>query len=88
MVVERARKGTNAVKVMARAGFQQRTLYLLKYALVIAALEFGLVLLTLSANQIIKLERIQKETMRTVMECTQDNPVTCMRYILALPSIR
>ncbi|BFZ05508.1 hypothetical protein BsWGS_08547 [Bradybaena similaris] len=87
-VIEKARRGINAVKVMAGAGFQQRTLFLLMLALVISPLEYGLGLLTLSPTQITKLERIQNEAMRAVLGCTRDTPVATMRYMLALTSMK
>ena len=55
---------------------------------VLSVIDYGLGLLTLSQTQIEKLERVQNEAMRTVLGCTRDTPIVCLRHILGLPSIQ
>lgn len=56
------------------------SLFFVMQALVMSLLEYGLGLLILSNAQLNKLER--------VMGCTRDTPVTVMRYLFDMPSIR
>ena len=85
--ISRAKKGITAVKVMANALMPQRTLFLMMQLVVMSVVDYGLGLLTLSKTQVGKLERVQNEAMRTVLGCTRDTPIACMRHILGLPSI-
>ena len=83
----RARKGIGALKVMANAMMPQKFLFIMMRLVVLSVMDYGLGLLTLSKTQIEKLERVQNEAMRTVLGCTRDTPIACLRHILGLPSI-
>ena len=83
--ITKARKGPSAVKVMASAMMPQRILFLMMQLVVLSVIDYGLGLLTLSNTQLERLERIQNEAMRTVLGCTRDTPIACLRHILGLP---
>ena len=68
----KARKGLNAVKLMARDGMPQRILCLLFDMLVLSQVDYGLGLLTLSKTQLARLDVIQNEGMRAILGCTKD----------------
>ena len=69
-VVKKARKGLSAVKMMAAFGMEQRLLFLLFQAVVLAVIDYGLGILTLSTTQIKRLDVVQNEGMRVILGCT------------------
>ena len=87
-VIQKARMGVSAVKIMASAEMQQRTLFQMMQVVVLSVLDYGLGLLTLSQTQVDRLERVQNEAMRAVLGCTRDTPIVTMRFLLDLPSIK
>jgi hypothetical protein len=86
-VIERARKGLSAIKVMAAADCEQRHLFLLYQRLVVSIFEYALAIQTFSNTHIERLERIQNEAMRLILGCTRDTSCTALRYLLDLPTI-
>ena len=84
----KARKGLNAVKLMARDGMPQRILCLLFDMLVLSQVDYGLGLLTLSKTQLARLDVIQNEGMRAILGCTKDTAAAAMRYVLGLPAMK
>ena len=83
-VISKARKGLNAVKVMASLSMPQRVLFILFQALILSVVNYGLGLLTLSKAQLDRLETIQNQGMRTVFGCTRDTSCEAMRHYVAL----
>lgn len=51
-------------------------------------LDYGLGILTLSNSQFERMEKVQNEGMRTILECTRDNPVVTLRHKLGWSSKR
>jgi len=86
-VITKARRGLNAVKVMARDRMPQRALALMFDMLVLSQIDYGFGILTLSNTQIKRLEVIQNEGMRAVLGCTRDTSAAAMRYVLGLPNM-
>jgi hypothetical protein len=86
-VIERARKGRSAIKVMAAVDCEQRHLFLLYQELVVSIFEHALAIQTLSNKHIERLERIQNEAMRIIFGCTRDTSCRAPRYLLDLPTI-
>ena len=86
-VVTKAKRGVGAIKAMAAARIQQHVLFVMLQLVVLSIADYGLGCLTLSANQMKKLDRVQNEAMRAVLGCTRDTPVVCMRYLLDLSSM-
>ena len=84
-LVTKARKGLNALKMMAIRRMPQRILFILYQTLVLSVIDYGFGLLTLSATQLRRLEVVQNEGMRTVLGCTRDTSAEAMRHILDLP---
>ena len=66
VVAKARRKGLTAVKMLAYAKMPQRVLVILFQTLVISVVEYGLGLLPLSDTQLIRLEVIRNEGMRTI----------------------
>ena len=87
-IITKARRGLNAVKVMARDRMPQRTLVLLFELLVLSQVDYGFGLLTLSKTQIARLDVIQNEGMRAILGCTRDTSASAMRYVLGLPCMK
>ena len=87
-IVIKARKGLNAVKLMARDGMPQKILCLLFDMLVLSQVDYGFGLLTLSKTQLQRLDVIQNEGMRAILGCTKDTAATAMRYVLGLPAMK
>jgi hypothetical protein len=83
-VVMKASKGLSSMTVMAAANCEQQNLVLLYQGLVLSALA----ILILSNTQIDKLERIQNEAMRIILEFTTDTSYRAMRYLLDFPTIQ
>ena len=86
-VVSKARKGLNALKVMACLSMPQRILFILFLTLVLAVVDYGFGLLTLSKAQLNRLEVIQNQGMRTILGCTRDTSCEAMRHMLGLWSM-
>ena len=86
-VITKARRGLNAVKVMASDRMPQTALVLMFDMLVISQIEYGFGILTLSSTQIKRLEVIQNEGMRAVLGCTKDTSAAAMRHVLGLPNM-
>ena len=86
-VITKARRGLNAVKVMARDRMPQRALVLMLDMLVLSQIDYGFGILTLSKTQIKRLEVIQNEGMRAVLGCTRDTSAAAMRHLLGLPNM-
>ena len=84
-VVTKARKGLNAVKLMAIHRMPQRILFILYQSLVLSVIDYGFGILTLSASQLRRLDVVQNEAMRTILGCTRDTSAEAMRHILDLP---
>ena len=84
-VVTKARKGLNAVKLMAIHRMPQRILFILYQSLVLSVIDYGFGMLTLSACQLRRLDVVQNEAMRTILGCTRDTSAEAMRHILDLP---
>ena len=87
-IVIKARKGLNAVKLMARDGMPQKILCLLFDMLVLSQVDYGFGLLTLSKTQLQRLDVIQNEGMRAILGCTKDTAAAAMRYVLGLPAMK
>ncbi|RUS78680.1 hypothetical protein EGW08_013568 [Elysia chlorotica] len=75
-------------KMMASAHIQQNVLFVMFQLLILSVLDYGLGCLTLSEANLLKLERLQNEAMRTVLGCTRDTHIICMRFLLDLSSVR
>jgi hypothetical protein len=84
----KARMGLSAMKVMAAANCEKRNLVLLYHGLVLSVIEYALAILTLNNTQINKLERIQNEAMRIILECTRDPSCKAMKYLLDFSTIQ
>jgi hypothetical protein len=54
----------------------------------LSKIDYGIGLLTLSTTQVTKLERIQNETMRTVMRCPKGTLIAAMGYLLIVTTIK
>ena len=87
-IITKARRGLNAVKVMARDRMPQRNLALLFDMLVLSQVDYGFGILTLSNMQLGRLDVIQNEGMRTILGCTRDTSAAAMRYVLGLPAMK
>ena len=85
-LVTKARKGLNALKMMAIRRMPQRILFILYQTLVLSVIDYGFGLLTLSATQLRRLEVVQNEGMRTVLGCTRDTSAEAMRHRNVRPS--
>ena len=81
-VVSKARKGLNALKVMASMNMPQRILLILYQTLVLSVVDYGFGLQTLSKTQLERLEVIQNQGMRTILGCTRDTSCEAMRHLL------
>ena len=86
-VVSKARKGLNALKVMACMSMPQRILLILYQTLVLSVVDYGFGLLTLSKTQLQRLEVIQNQGMRTILGCVRATSCEAMRHLLDLPSM-
>ena len=86
-VVSKARKGLNALKVMAYANMPQRILLILFQTLVLSVIDYGFGLLTLSKSQLERLDGIQNQGMRTILGCTRNTSCEAKRYMLGLLSM-
>ena len=84
-IVTKARKGLNALKLMAIRRMPQRILFILYETLVLSVIDYGFGVLTLSASQLRRLDVVQNEAMRTILGCTRDTSAEAMRYLLDLP---
>lgn len=64
-----ARKGLNAVKLMAHGGMPQRILSVVRHVrgLVLSQVDYGYGLIPLSKTQLARLDVIQNEGMRTIL---------------------
>ena len=51
-----------------------------------SASDYGLGLTTLSHSTLLKLDGVQNEAMRVILETGKDTPIEAMRYLLDLPS--
>ena len=60
---------------------------LLFQAIVLSPIEYALSILTLSAIQIERLEKVQNEAMRIILGCTKDTPCVTMRLLLDFPTM-
>ena len=58
----RFEKGLSALKAMASKGIEQRDLFLLYQSVILSAIDYGLGLTTLSQSNLLKLDRVQKES--------------------------
>ena len=79
-----ARKGLNAVKVMARDRMPQRNLVLLFDMLVLSQVDYGFGLRHCPGRN---LEGRDQER-RPLLGCTKDTSAAAMRYVLGLPSMK
>ena len=86
-VVSKARKGLNALKVMAYMNMPQRILLILYQTLVLSVVDYGFGLLTLSKTQLARLEVVQNQGMRTILGCTRATSCEAMRHLLDLASM-
>ena len=86
-VISKARKGLNALKVIASLSMPQRILFILFQALILSVVDYGLGLLTLSKAQLDRLETIQNQGMRIILGCTRDTSCEAMRHYLGLDSM-
>ena len=86
-VISKARKGLNAIKVMASLRMPQRVLFILFQALILSVVNYGLGLLTLSNVQLDRLATIQNEGMRIILGCTRDTSCEAMRHYLGFDSM-
>ena len=86
-VISKARKGLNALKVMASLSMPQRVLFILFLTLILAVVNYGLGLLTLSKAQLDRLETIQNQSMRIILGCTRDTSCETMPHYLGLDSM-
>ena len=74
----RCKKGLSALKAMASKGMEQRHLFLLYQSVILSVTDYGLGLTTLSQSNLLKLDRVQNEAMRVILETTKDTPTeTC-----------
>ena len=55
--------------------------------MILSVIDFGLGLTTLSQSNLLKVDRVQNETMRTILVKTKDTPIKTMRYPLDLTSV-
>ena len=86
-VISKARKGLNAIKVMASLRMPQRVLFILFQALILSVVNYGLGLLTLSNAQLDRLATIQNEGMRIILGCTRDTSCEAMRHYLGFDNM-
>ena len=84
----RCKKGLSALKAMASKGIEQRHLFLLYQSVILSVIDYCLGLTTLSQSNLLKLDRVQNEAMRVILETTKDTPIETMRYLLDLPSMK
>jgi hypothetical protein len=71
-LIERARKGLNAIKVLAVADCEQRHVFLLYQGLLVSIVEYALAIQTLSNKRFERPKRIQNEAMRMILGCTRE----------------
>ena len=83
----KARKGLSALRITAGTCIEQRLLVLLFQAIVLSPIEYALSILTFSATQIERLEKVQNEAMRIILGCTKDKPCVTMRLLLDFPTM-
>ena len=83
----RCKKGLSALKAMASEGIEQHHQFLQYHSVVLGVIDYGLGLTTLSQSHLLKLDRVQDEAMRVILEITRDTPIEAMRYLLDLPSM-
>ena len=84
----KARRGLNAVKVMARDIMPQRNLSLLVDMLVLSHVDYVFRILTLSNTQLGRLNAIQNEGMSLILGLTRNMSTAAIRYVLGLPAMR
>ena len=87
-MIQKAKRGISAIKVMATFNMQQWVLFLRLQVMVLSVIDYGLGQLKLSQTQVHRLKKVQNEAMRAVLGCTRDTPISAMRFLLDLPSIR
>lgn len=87
-VVNEAKKGIAAMRVMIAANCEQRHVVLLYQGLVDLVIEYALSILTLSHKQIGRLDRIQTEGMQIIFGCTKDTSCKAMRYLFDCPTMK
>ena len=77
------KKGLTEPKTMVGAKMPHKVLLVLNQALVNSVMmEYGLGLLTLFKTHVQRLEMIQNEGMRAILDCTKDTSAEAMRYLL------
>ena len=86
-IVERVRGGCNAIKAAVGRGAEERHLLMLYEALVLSVISFALPIVSLSNNQLGRLERVQNTCLRVITGCTRSTPVSVLQFMTGIVSV-
>ena len=75
-------------EAMAAKGIEQRHLFLLYQSVVLSVIDYRLVLTTMAQTNLLTLDRVQDEAMRSILGTTKNTPTETMRFMLDLPPMQ
>ncbi len=81
----KCKKGLSVVKAMAAKGIEQRHLFLLSQNVVLRVIDNGLGLTTMAQKNLLKLDRVQNDTLQVKLGTAKDTPTETMSLMLDLP---
>ena len=81
----KCKKGLSVLKAMAAKGIEQCHLFLLYQSVVLSVIDYGLGLTTMAQTNLLTLDRVQDEAMRSILGTTKNAPIETMRFMLDLP---
>ena len=70
---------------MAAKGIEQCHLFLLYQSVVLSVIDYGLGLTTMAQTNLLTLDRVQDEAMRSILGTTKNTPIETTRFMLDLP---
>ena len=71
----KCKKGLSVLKAMAAKGIEQRHLFLLYQSAVFSVTDYGLGLTTVAQTNLLKLDRVQSEARRVILEPSRTHPL-------------
>ncbi len=71
----KCKKGLSVLKAMAAKGIEQRHLFLLYQSAVFSVTDYGLGLTTMAQTNLLKLDRVQSEARRVILEPSRTHPL-------------
>ena len=84
----KCKKGLSVLKAMAAKGIEQCHLFLLYQSVVLSVIDYGLGLTTMAHTNLLTLDRLQGEAMRSILGTTKNTPIETMRFMLDLPPMQ